>query len=77
MRYACNRRLREAVYHWARTGVQHDQSSKAYYAQLRARGHSHGRALRSVGDRLLLILVTLLTRGQMFDAAWGYAPARA
>jgi transposase len=69
MRYACNRRLREAVYHWARTGVQWDPSSKAYYGQLRARGHSHGRALRSVGDRLLRLLVVLLNRDQLFDVA--------
>ena len=67
MRYACNRRLRDATYHWARTGVQKDPASKAYYAQLRARGHSHGRALRSVADRFLRILVTLLNRGELFD----------
>lgn len=67
MRYACNGRLRNAGYHWARTGAQHDSGSSAYYASLRARGHTHGRALRSVADRLLRILMTLLTRGQTFD----------
>jgi len=71
MRYACNRRLREAMYHWARTGSQLDPASRAYYAQLRARGHSHGRALRSVGDRFLRILVLLLNRGQLFDTTHG------
>jgi transposase len=68
MRYACNRRLREAAYHWARTGAQTDPSSRAYYARLRARGHTYGRALRSVADRLLRILMTLLRRGEIFDA---------
>ena len=67
MRYACSVRLRNASYHWARTGAQRDAGSRAYYASLRARGHSHGRALRSVADRLLRILTTLLTRGQIFD----------
>jgi transposase len=71
MRYACNRRLRDAAYHWARTGVQKDPASKAYYAQVRARGHSHGRALRSVADRFLRILVTLLHRGELFDPTHG------
>lgn len=71
MRYACNVRLRNAGYHWARTGAQHDSRSGAYYTALRARGHSHGRALRSVADRLLRILVTLLTRGQVFDPNHG------
>jgi hypothetical protein len=71
MRYACNRRLRDAAYHWARASAQRDPRSRAYYQQLRGRGHTHGRALRSVTDRALRILVTLLTRGQLFDA--GYA----
>ena len=67
MRYGCNLRLRNAAYHWARTGAQQDAASQAYYANLRARGHRHGRALRSVADRLLRILMTLLNRGQTFD----------
>ena len=71
MRYACNGRLRDAAYHWARVGAQRDPASRAYYATLRARGHSHGRALRSVADRLLRTLMTLLERGQLFDPAHG------
>jgi transposase len=71
MRYACNRRLRDAAYHWGRVGLQHNPAARAYYATLRARGHSHGRALRSVADRLLRILITLLKRGQLFDPAYG------
>ena len=67
MRYACNLRLRNAGYHWARISTQTDASSRAYYQTLRARGHTHGRALRSVADRLLRILMTLLSRGQVFD----------
>ena len=71
MRYARSGRLRQAAYHWARVGAQRDPASRAYYATLRARGHSHGRALRSVADRLLRILITLLERGQLFDPAHG------
>jgi transposase len=67
MRYGCNARLRNAAYHWARMGAQKDPASRTYYETLRARGHSHGRALRSVADRLLRILMTLLSRGQIFD----------
>ena len=48
MRQAAHVRLRNAVYHWARTAVQHDQRSRVKYAALRARGHGHGRALRSI-----------------------------
>jgi transposase len=71
MRYACSLRLRAVAYHWARTGTQKDPKSREYYAALRARGHSHGRALRTVADRLLRILVRLLERRQLFDAAHG------
>ena len=67
MRYAWNRHLREAGYHWARTAAQHDPETRGYYQALRRRGHSHGRSLRSVADRAIRILMTLLTRGQLFD----------
>jgi transposase len=75
MRYACNMRLRNAAYHWARAGAQNDAASRAYYETLRARGHSHGRALRSVADRLLRILMTLLSRGEIFDPTHGQQSA--
>jgi Transposase IS116/IS110/IS902 family len=45
-RYACNKRLENAVYHWARVAAQVDPISRARYAELRRRGHSHGRAAR-------------------------------
>lgn len=73
MRYACNRRLRDAAYHWGRVAIQRDPRTHAYYAKLRARGHGHARALRSVTDRLLRILMKLLERRQLFDAAYGAA----
>jgi transposase len=67
MRHACSTRLRTALYHWARVSTQCDSIAKAYYAQLRARGHSHGRALRSVADRWLRILMAMLTAGTLYQ----------
>lgn len=67
MRRACNGRLRDACYHWARTSTLFDAASKSYYASLRARGHSHGRALRSVADRWLRILIAMLNTRTCFD----------
>ena len=69
MRRACNRRLRWAAYHWGRASVQHDAASAAYYRQLRARGHRHGRALRSVVDRWLRILMAMLRHNSLYDAS--------
>jgi len=44
---------------------------------LRARGHNHARALRSVADRLLYVLCTLLERQVLFDPSYTEAPATA
>jgi transposase len=68
-RYAHHSRLANAVYHWARTAAQHDAVSRAKYAALRARGHSHGRALRSVADRLLNVACSMLKTGTTFNSS--------
>jgi hypothetical protein len=75
MRQACHIRLRTAVYHWARVAIQHDELSRRRYAELRKRGHSHSRALRSVADRLLAVACAMLTRQVPFDPE--YAAKRA
>ena len=67
-RYACNQRLQQALFHWARTSLQADALARAYYASLRARGHSHGRALRAVADRWLRILDAMLKTGTLYEA---------
>lgn len=67
MRQACHYRLRNALYHWARVAAQRDPSSKAAYKALRERGCSHGRALRSLGDRLLRVLCAMLRDGTPYD----------
>lgn len=69
MRYACNPRLRQALYHWARTSIQHDAATRVYYDALRARGQHHARALRSVADRWLRILVAMLKARTLYDPA--------
>jgi len=66
-RQACSNRLANAMYHWARIAVQYDSKSKAKYATLRGRGHSHGRALRSVADRLLNVACAVLKNGTLFN----------
>ena len=60
MRRACNQRLSNAMYHWARVAIQHDPVSRERYAALRARGQRHGRALRTVADRLLAVACAML-----------------
>ena len=74
MRYAAQPRLRQAVFHWARVAVQNDPKSRNRCDALRARGHSYGRALRGVADRLLGLACVLLQRRTSFDPNHG-APA--
>ena len=74
-RYAHHSRLANAVYHWARTAAQHDAVSRAKYAALRARGHSHGRALRSVADRLLNVACSMLRSGTTFNPSLAHQNA--
>jgi transposase len=74
MRHAAQVRLRQAVFHWARVAVLNDPGCRGRYEALRARGHSYGRALRGVADRLLGVACVLLRRRTLFDPEHG-APA--
>jgi transposase len=67
MRTSCSRRLRLAVFYWAGNAIQLDPHWKNRYAVLRAAGHSHGRALRGIADRLLATLVALLKTNSLYD----------
>ena len=67
-RQAAHNRLRDAAYHWARVAAQHDPVSHDKYRLLRARGHGHARALRSVADRLLNVACAMLRDRACFDS---------
>jgi transposase len=67
MRTSCSRRLRVAVFYWAGNAIRCDPHWKTRYATLRAAGHSHGRALRGIADRLLATLVALLKTKTPYD----------
>lgn len=77
MRRGCHRRLRVAVYHWARVAIQHDERSRLAYAALRTRGHSHPRALRGVADRLLQVACAMLRQQTLYDPERRTAPPQA
>ncbi len=69
-RLACNPRLRNAIHYLADAARRCDAKSKAKYLALRARGCSHARALRTIGDRLLYVACTMLKNGTPFDPAF-------
>jgi transposase len=66
-RLACNPRLRNAIHYLADAARRCDEKSKAKYLALKARGCSHARALRTIGDRLLYVACTMLKNGALFD----------
>lgn len=67
MRKSCPRRLRKAVYHWARIAVMNDQHCKDKYNELRAKGHGYARALRSIASRLIGVACAMLRNGELFN----------
>ena len=69
MRRGCNNRLRNALYHWSRVAAICDERSRTHYANLRSHGHSHGRSLRTLADRWLTVLISMLKKGKSFDSA--------
>jgi transposase len=70
MRRGCNPRLRNALYHMAHCVAQRDAYFASVYAALKIKGQSHGRAIRSIGDRLLRILVAMLRNHTLYDPSW-------
>jgi len=69
MRRGCNPRLRQALYHMARVAMQRDAHFSQVYEALRAKGQRHGQALRTIGDRVLRILMAMLRERICYDAS--------
>ena len=67
MRYACNQPLRNACHYWAQSATRWDPRSQQHYTALRAKGHTHGRALRGVADRFQAVLIAMLRDGTLYD----------
>jgi|HubBroStandDraft_1064217.scaffolds.fasta_scaffold133600_1 transposase len=67
MRQGCNERLRNALYHWSRVSIACDPASKEMYAAMRARGHTHGRALRGIADRWSAVLFSMLRHKTLYN----------
>jgi transposase len=69
MRHGCNPRLRHALSHMARVAMHRGAHCNKVYTALRAKGQRHGQALRTIGDRLLRILMAMVRHGTCYDAS--------
>lgn len=67
MRRASHKRLMNAVHQWASVAIQHDARARHLYDRQRAKGNSYARALRSVGDRMLAVLMAALRDRALYD----------
>lgn len=66
-RRAVNPHLREVLFFLADAAMKRDAWARRFYAAARARGHSHARALRGLGDRIIGHLIAMLRSRQTFD----------
>ncbi len=71
-RFARNRRLADALDMWAFCSISCSPGARRYYDALRARGHSHRRALRSLANRWVGILHGCLRHRALYseEVAW-------
>lgn len=67
MRQVCQPRLRVALHLAAFRASRVDPKLGELYARARARGHTVGRALRNIVDRLLFLAIQLLKKNQPYD----------
>ena len=75
-RFIRNRRLADAIDQWAFCSITTSPGARAYYDIQRAKGLSHHKALRSLGNRLVGILHGCLRHHATYDehTAWAHRP---
>jgi transposase len=73
-RHVRNRRLYDAIDHWALCAINNSPGARAFYDQHRAAGDLHHQALRALGNRLVGILHGCLRHHTAYseDTAWAH-----
>ena len=73
-RHVSNRRLYDAIDHWALCALQTSPGARALYDQHRATGDLHHQALRALGNRLVGILHGCLRHHTAYNetTAWAH-----
>ena len=69
-----NRRLYDAIDHWALGAINHSTGARAFYDQHRAAGDLHHQALRALGNRLVGVLHGYLRHHTTYNehTAWAH-----
>jgi transposase len=73
-RHVRNRRLYDAIDHWALCALNNSPGARAFYDQHRAAGDVHHQALRALGNRLVGILHGCLRHHNLYNehTAWAH-----
>jgi len=73
-RHIRNRRLYDAIDHWAFCALSNSPGCRTFYDQRRGAGDLHHQALRALGNRLVGILHGCLTHHALYDehTAWAH-----
>jgi transposase len=73
-RHVRNRRLYDAIDHWALCALTNSPGARAFYDQHRAAGDVHHQALRALGNRLVGILHGCLRHHSLYNehTAWAH-----
>jgi transposase len=73
-RYARNRRLSDACYHWAFSALTTSPGARHYYNTRKTNGDTHNRALRALANRLVGILHGCLKHHTPYNehTAWAH-----
>jgi transposase len=73
-RHVRNRRLYDAIDHWALGAINNSPGARAFYDQHRAAGDLHHQALRALGNRLVGILHGCLRHHTLYSehTAWAH-----
>jgi transposase len=73
-RHVRNRRLYDAIDHWALCALNNSPGARAFYDQHRAAGDVHHQALRTLGNRLVGILHGCLRHHSLYNehTAWAH-----
>lgn len=69
MRRGCNRQLQSAMYHMARCSVRKSEWAASYLRHLKGRGVSRAKAVRSLSNKWMKIVVATLSTQKSYDEA--------
>lgn len=67
MRRSRDKHLAKAMHNWGEAARRHSPHYSKKYAEMRARGHTHGRACRQIVDQMLTVVTAMLRDRTLYD----------